>query len=676
MSVATPAQSWASPAGEMRLPRACTLAPLEQLPEGLDAQAQRLQGWWRRHRRTEQVLWAQAQAVAKTCATMDAHRDDELAQALMQARADLSLDPVQAKGRLVQALAAVGQAARRCLGMSPYPVQFMGALALHQGLLAEMATGEGKTLTVGLAGVLAGLTGRPCHVLTVNDYLAQRDADSMLALYQACGLSVKSITSDIEAPDRMSHYGADVVYLTAKELLADHLRDQLSQQAGQGSRQQDFQRWLNPTPATTGSAVPSRLQWRGLHTAIVDEADSILVDEAVTPLILAAPRDSRGLAQAVQRVSELANTLQREVDYQVVLRAQAIVLTDSARVALAQMAHALPEVWRAAPRREELLRQALLVRHFYHAGEHYLVQEGEVVLLDSFTGRLTPGRSLTAGLHQAIEAFEGVAITEPNESLTQMSFQAFFRRFRRLCGCSGTVWEAATELWGVYGAQVVRIPTHRPRIVFERPAQLCRDQSSKWQAVVTDVLAESQRGRPVLVGVRSVTSSEELAQRLRAQGIQPQVLNALSHAQEADIIAQAGQPGRVTIATNMAGRGTDIRLGEGVAERGGLHVIIADINDSARVDRQLAGRCGRQGDPGSVSLYLSLDDPLAQRHLGAAWHRVLQALPRRGWAAHAFRRAQARAEGEAYARRLSVLRNDDWMASALPFDGRHERTSS
>ena len=667
---AAPPQAW--PVGEARLPRACTLAPLEQLPEGLDAQAQRVQGWLRRHSGTERVLWASARAAAQACAALDTASDDDVAQKLMQARAHLCLDPVEAKGQLAEALGVVGQMARRAMGMSPYPVQYMGALALHQGLLAEMATGEGKTLTVGLAGVLAGLSGRPCHVLTVNDYLAQRDADSMRALYQACGVSVQSITAEVESADRVACYGADVVYLTAKELLADHLRDQLALQAGHGPRQLDFQRWLAESEASAASPCAARLQWRGLHTAIVDEADSILVDEAVTPLILAAPRDSRGLAQAVQRISDLANTLQREVDYQVVLRAQAILLQDSARVALAQLTAELPEVWRPAPRREELLRQALLVRHFYHAGEHYLVQDDEVVLLDTFTGRLTPGRSLTAGLHQAIEAFEGVPITEPNESLTQMSFQAFFRRFRRLCGCSGTVWEAAAELWGVYGVQVVRIPTHRPRIVVERSPQLLSDQSSKWQRVVTDALREIERGRPVLVGVRSVTASEELAQQLRAAGLQPQVLNALSHAQEANIIAQAGQPGRVTLATNMAGRGTDIRLGEGVAERGGLHVIIAEVNDSARVDRQLAGRCGRQGDPGSVSLYLSLDDPLAQRQLGAVWHRLLRMMPRHGWAAHAFRRAQAQAEHESYARRLSVLRNDDWMASALPFEGRHE----
>lgn len=656
---------------EMRLPRACTLAALEQLPEGLDAHAQRLQGWWLRRRSgTEKKLQESAAKAVLVCSELNEVNDQDLLKTLGEVRLRLALDPAHAKGHLEHALGVVGQMARRALGMSPYAVQYTGALALHQGLLAEMATGEGKTLTVGLAAVLAGLSGRPCHVLTVNDYLAERDADAMRRLYQQCGLTVQSITAEVEPADRLIRYGADVVYLTAKELLADHLRDQLAQQAGRGVQKLAFQQWLSSEVTQSVAQTGGRLHWRGLHTAIVDEADSILVDEAVTPLILAAPRDSRGLAQAVQQVSDLANTLQANVDYEVALRAQAITLHDSARRALTQLAAELPELWRPAPRREELLRQALVVRHFYHAGEHYVVQEGEVVLLDTFTGRLTPGRSLTAGMHQAIEAFEGVAITEPNESLTQMSFQAFFRRFRRLCGCSGTVWEAATELWAVYGVQVVRIPTHRPRIVVERAPVLSPDLEEKWQAVVADALKEIQHGRPVLIGVRSVTASEQLGQRLRALGVQPQILNALAHEQEAEIISQAGQPGRLTIATNMAGRGTDIRLGEGVAERGGLHVIIAEVNDSARIDRQLAGRCGRQGDPGSVSLYLCMQDALAERQLGPLWQRLLKKWVHPKWIAHAFRRAQTQSEREAYVRRLSVLRNDDWMASALPFEGR------
>jgi preprotein translocase subunit SecA len=386
-------------------------------------------------------------------------------------------------------------------------------------------------------------------------------------------------------------------------------------------------------------------------------------------------------------VSALADTLQEGEDYSVTLQSQSITLLPSARERLASQAEPLADLWRPAPRREELLRQALMVRHFHKPGQHYVVQDGEVVLLDEFTGRMTPGRTLTAGLHQAIEAREGLTITAPNESLAQMSFQAFFRCFRKLSGSTGTAWEAASELWRVYGLQVVRIPTHRPRQTIYHAPVLVEQSDHKWAAVVQEVLAERAKGRPVLVGVRSITSSQLLAEHLQAAQCPVSVLNALAHAQEADIVAQAGAPSRVTIATNMAGRGTDIGLGEGVAEAGGLHVIVAESNDSARIDRQLAGRCGRQGDPGSVSVYLCLADELVQRLMSQGLRRLVLAVSSRRGAGHqrlarpspssrvaawAFRRVQKRAERQAFLRRWSVLRSDDWMASALPFGGRRK----
>lgn len=657
--------------------RACTLAPLEPLPEGLDAASHRLQGRVRRWLNPAASLLAQARDVLQACQALAELSADELAQRLAQARSWMRLDPEAAKGHLVQVLATIGQIAWRELGLKPHAVQFMGALALHRGLLPEMATGEGKTLTVALAGVLAGLSGRPCHVITANDYLAGRDAHEVGRLYRACGLDIASVVADLDPLERAQRYACDVVYLTAKELLADYLRDQI----GQGSAEQqvvaDFHQWLH------GQSVPGpRLLVRGLHTAIVDEADSILIDEAVTPLILAAPRESRGLAEAVRLVSMLADDMQAGLDYTAQPKGQSVALQPRAIERLAELAPTLPELWRPAPRREELLRQALVVRCFFKPGQHYLVQDGEVVLLDEFTGRMTPGRSLTAGLHQAIEACEGLEITDPNQSLTQMSFQTYFRRFRKLAGCSGTAWESAGELWRVYGLQVVRVPTHRPRLTRYRPPVLVEDAERKWQQIAAEVLQEQRRGRPVLVGVRSVTASEALAAVLRQQGCVVNVLNALAHAEEAAIVAGAGQPGVVTIATNMAGRGTDIRLGQGVAALGGLHVIVAEANDSIRIDRQLAGRCGRQGDPGSVSTYLCLSDDLVRRMMPAGVSRLVRALlaafPR--WAVvvarQAFRQAQKRAEGVAFQRRWSVLRADDWMKSALPFDGRRraERT--
>ncbi|WP_420903572.1 hypothetical protein [Candidatus Magnetaquiglobus chichijimensis] len=635
--------------------------------------AHQLMGYWRRWRSPVGELARQSREALVACEALSDLTDDALREQLDALRARLRLDPAEGKGFLIQTLGCVGQMAFRHLGLKPYPVQFMGALAMHRGLLAEMATGEGKTLTVGLAGVLAGFSGRACHIITANDYLAHRDAEEMVRLYRACGLSVSSIVSTQEPVERAIHYASDVVYLTAKELLADYLRDEIGSGSWEQRSQAAFMAWLK---GAAGMQPPGRVLVRGVHTAIVDEADSILIDEAVTPLILAAHRESRGLADAVMSVSRLADTLIEGEDYSSDIQGKSVHLHQSALDRLTLLVREIPVVWRPTPRREELLRQAIFVRLFFKPGHHYVVQEGKVVLLDEFTGRMTPGRSLTAGLHQAIEAHEGLVITDPNESLTQMSFQAFFSRFRKLSGCTGTAWEAAAELWRVYGLLVVRIPEHRCRQTVYRPPVITRTRSDKWQAVLDGVLKEHGLGRPVLVGVRSVHASEALAERLRNAGCSVRVLNALTHEQEADIVSQAGQAGVITIATNMAGRGTDIRLGDGVVERGGLHVIVAEINDSLRVDRQLAGRCGRQGDPGSVSIHLSLDDDLAVRLLPDSVRGLFSLLAGRfvhglGFVAQrAFRWAQSRVEAEAFARRWSVLKSDEWMRSALPFEGR------
>ena len=689
MNAVTPSDFLRRPALQtdvaLALPRACTLAPLAKLPEGLDAWSDGLQGRVRRWLTSSKPLAVQAREVQAACLALDEASDAELQQQLEQARAWLRLDPLNAKGHLSQALGTVGQTAKRVLGLTPYAVQYMGALAIQRAMLAEMATGEGKTLTVGLAGVLAGFSGRPCHVITANDYLAERDAEEMRALYQACGLSVGSVVASLVSEERPAQYACDVVYLTAKELLADYLKDTLTQGPPEQRARDAFRHWMDAADERAAMSQERQLLVRGLHTAIVDEADSILIDEAVTPLILSAPRKSRGLSQAVLMVSDLAQALQPDTDFEAQAQSKRIVLHDTAIEQLDQLAPDMPALWRPKPRREELLRQALMVRYFFRTGHQYLVQDGEVVLLDEFTGRMTPGRTLTAGLHQAIEAKEGLDITDPNESLTQMSFQAFFRRFRRLAGSTGTAWEAAQEMWSVYRLTVVRIPTHRPRITHYRAPLLVTDEAQKWQAITQEVLQERARGRPVLVGVRSVQSSEQLAACLSAAACPVRVLNALAHADEADIVAQAGQAGTVTIATNMAGRGTDIRLGPGVAARGGLHVIVAESNESARIDRQLAGRCGRQGDPGSVTSCLCLSDDLARRLMPKAVSRLLQMLVAAPpalrallakSAAPAFRWAQVRAEREAFAQRLSVLRSDDWMDSALPFSGQGGRDAT
>ena len=646
------------------------LPPARRLAEGADRLGEWLRGRARRASHHARRLHRQAEACACAGDTLAGVDEATMQSRLDAARRALRCDPLGAQGDLEGALAVVGEAAFRTLGMRPYPVQLMGALALHHGWLAEMATGEGKTLTAALAAVLAAWSGRPCHVVTSNDYLAERDARHMAVLFARCGLSVASVVAGLEPQHRPGRYGADVVYVTAKELLADHLRDELAARAGRDPRRLALRQWLGSPDA---GAAGSCLLVRGLHTAIVDEADNVLIDEAVTPLILSAPRESLGLAEAVRSVSALADTLQVDLHYTVLQRQRTVELRDEGRAALGRLAPDLPALWRPEPRREELLRQALTVRHFILRDHQYVIDEGSIVLLDEFTGRLTPGRTLTAGLHQAVEAREGLEQTDPTESLGQMSFQTFFRRLPRLSGTTGTGREAADEFWRIYGLGVMPIPTHRPRQTVIQPVQLFASEVAKWDAVVERVQALHREGRPVLVGVRSVQASRELADRLHARALPFELLNAVLHEQEAAIISRAGESGGITIATNMAGRGTDIALGPGVAANGGLNVLIVESNESARIDRQLAGRCGRQGDPGCVWTVLSLEDGLPRRFLpgavrlvAAAW---LRSRPERSdaLARALIRLAQRRAEADAYARRRSVLKNDDWLDEALPF---------
>jgi preprotein translocase subunit SecA len=643
-----------------------------KLPEGLDQIAHDVRGLWHRRATLGRGLARLSQQCAATCESLKDLSEEELSARLTQARELLRRDPLHARGRLLEALAAVGEVAARVKGMRPYPVQFMAALALQRGLLAEMATGEGKTLTVALAAVLAAWSSRPCHVITSNDYLACRDAQEMAPLYARCGLSVAGIDAAVESARRPALYASDVVYVTAKELLADHLRDELAARAGRDPRRLAFENWLEGSGAPL---PPPVLLVRGLHGAIVDEADNVLVDEAVTPLILSAPRNSHDLGDAARSMAVLAARLKPDEDYEVLPQRRTVTLRAGARLALDQLAPALPTAWRAEPRREELLRQALTVRHFILMNHQYVVDEGKIVLLDEFTGRLTPGRTLMAGLHQAVEAKEGVEITDPNESLGQLSFQTFFRRFPRLAGTSGTAREAAAEFWRIYGLAVLPIPTHRPRLTVTAGTRVFATAQARWKAVTDHVASLHQAGQPVLIGVRSVDASLVLARELEARGLPFALLNAVLHEQEAGIVAQAGGVGRITIATNMAGRGTDIRLGPEVLALGGLHVVIAEANESARVSRQLAGRCGRQGDPGSVAVMLSLDDGLVHRFVPVAMRRILSVLAgssapwRERFLAGALRLAQRRAEAEAYARRRAVLKADDWLDKALPFEG-------
>ncbi len=555
-------------------------------------------------------------------------------------------------------LAGSVAAVRLVTGLTPHPEQVMGALLLSEGGIAEMATGEGKTLTIATAAAVAAWRGRPCHIVTANDYLARRDAELFTAFYALCGLSVAAITGETPLPSRASAHAHDVVYTTAQDLLGDFLRDRLAL----GRQPSPVALALRAMHGVAGGAQPVM---RGLHQVIVDEADSVLVDEAVTPLIISSPRPDASLQAAALDAVRLAAQLREGEDFTLKPALRHVELTAAGKDRLAALTGSLSAFWRGPERARELVGQALHARHLMLRDQHYVVRDGKLVLVDELTGRLAEQRTLSLGLHQVLEATAGLELTAPAEVSARLSFQRFFRLFPLLSGTTGTAREARGELAGVYRQRSVAIPTHRPVRRARLPLRLLASEAAKFDAIVAEALALAEAGRAVLVGIRSVRSGEALLARFAAQsparaaGIR--LLHAVNHAQESSIVAEAGRAGAITIASNMAGRGTDIGLEAIVRERGGLHVIIGEPNDYRRIDRQLIGRCARQGDPGSYRLYLCPQDEVVQRFLPAlaraAWWRLPPGLAQR-LAPALLVRAQRRAEALSYTQRKRILDQD------------------
>jgi preprotein translocase subunit SecA len=581
----------------------------------------------------------------------DAKFKTAVAEARDLARVNKLAGPALDKG-----VALIREAAKRATGMRPYPVQVMGALAMCQGAIAEMATGEGKTLTASLAASLWAWHGRPVHVITVNDYLVERDAQEMGPVYRMLGLDVGFVTHETGQNDRVGQYRRNVVYCTSKELVADFLRDQIALGNLRNSTQTSVTMLMSGRSGASGLLVP------GLFRVLVDEADSLLIDEAVTPLIISnSPQDEPNTDLYVA-ANDLAMQLEVNRDFTIDRTVRQVDLTPRGQDRLEHLSGE-DGFWRGQRRREELVTQALVARHCFIRDEQYLVTgDGKVQIIDEFTGRVMADRSWRHGLHQAIEVKEDVKVTADKENLARLSFQRFFRQFPIMGGMTGTAWESAPELWGIYHRRVVKIPTNKPCIRVQLPTVMFDTTDEKYDAVVKRVVELHDKGVPVLVGTRSVLASEEVSRRLAKLGKVHRVLNAAQNEQEANIVAEAGQPRKITVATNMAGRGTDIKLGRGVAEAGGLHVISTEPHGSYRVDRQLFGRAARQGDPGCAQLFACAEDDLFVRHTSQL---------RKRWRTVGINRliavAQTRAERLARFNRKQVLKNDDWMDQALPF---------
>jgi len=629
------------------------LEGLDRLWHGAGGRLLALYPWTRHYQRRAQAVLAAGADCRALAQRALAARLEDLHHSFRRGRAG--------PADTIQALATLREAARRGLGLEAYPVQLAAALAGLDGRLVEMATGEGKSLVAVLIAALAGWRGRGVHVLTVNDYLAGRDADRFAPFLALAGLRGVAITAG-DGPDaRRAAYAADITWLTAKEAAADHLRDRLAL-GGEDTAARLVGR-LTGDPQARRPPVQ-----RGLAQAVVDEADSLLIDEAVTPLILSA----RGapdpvLAAAVARADAIAGRLMVGEHLRIDHQHRDLVLTPAGRDLLHRLAGAADQAGPlpGPPRlREERVLRALEARHLYHRGRQYVVRDGQVVIVDEATGRLMPDRSWGDGLHQAVEAKEGVAVSPPRSTSARLSFQRFFSRYGRLAGLTGTAAEAQAEVWDCYGLLTVRIPTHRPCRRSLHPARVLPTASARAEAVVAMVAEARAHGRPVLVGTRSVAASEALSDRLRRAGIPHHVLNAVNHGAEAAIIAGAGQRGAITVATNMAGRGTDIILGDGVAALGGLLVIATERHDSARVDRQLIGRAARQGDPGAACFVTSREDELVQRHVRPfPPARLLWPL----WPAGALRLAQWRAGALAVGQRRRVRDQDRRLDEQLGF---------
>ena len=593
----------------------------------------------------------------------------DLTDAALRERADELRNQVR-KGRplpdaLPEAFALVRESARRHVEMRHFDVQLTGGLAMARGGIAEMATGEGKTLVATLWAFLASLTGRGVHIVTVNDYLAQRDRDWMAPVYETLGLTVGVILGRMEPPRRREAYACDVTYGTNKEFGFDYLRDQL----GHLARRARLGKTVREALAGTDATGPQGGVQRGHAYAILDEVDSVLIDEARVPLIISGMPGPSAEAEVYRAANVIAAQLVEGRDYKCEPKKRRTELTSRGRERIYELLSPEAQAWAGERPWSECVDQALRAQKFWQRDRDYIIVDDQLVIVDEFTGRQQPDRIWSDGLHQAIEAREGIDIQAEHQTLAQITFQRYFRLYDHLCGMTGTAYTSARELWSIYGLPVVQISTNRPLRRTRLADQVYATARAKFDAIDAKIVEVHRQGRPVLVGTRNVAVSEVISQRLTDRGLDHAVLNAKEHEREAQIVAGAGQAGRITIATNMAGRGTDIILGEGVASTGGLHVIGTERHDARRIDLQLIGRSGRQGDPGSGQFFLSLEDELVQLH-GPRWARRAvgdaRAEPLAGehWL-RMFDRTQRRLERLHLQIRHDLMTHDDWMEKAL-----------
>lgn len=557
---------------------------------------------------------------------------------------------------LIEAYALVRESARRTIAMEHYDVQLLGGIAMFHRSIAVMQTGEGKTLTATLPMYLNALGGRGAHLATANDYLAARDAELMQPVYQRLGLTVGIITNEHNRRHRRDAYHCDVTYTTAKEIGFDFLRDRLIK------RQMEFA-GVSQIPSMVNEKTDSDLQvvQRELNYILVDEADSILIDEARTPLIVSSTPDQ--VAQAAIALykwsAEVSPDFELDHHYRIDPDSNQVTLTAQGRRRVRVLPQ--PDLLQQTPIMDiyDQLEQAIYVNENYVSDRHYVIRDEEIVIVDEFTGRLAEGRKWRSGIHQAIEAREHLKVSVETGESARITLQDLFLKYESLSGMTGTAAKSESELESIYEVSVINVPTNRPPQRVQQPTRVFASDEEKWNAIADEVQAMHATGRPVLIGTRSIDKSEVLSKILISRGVKHEVLNARHLQREAEIVAAAGEVGRVTVATNMAGRGTDIKLAHDALLVGGLHVICSELHESARIDRQLIGRCGRQGDPGSFRQYLSLEDDILDNGLS---EKMAQRIRRHIASAHgldrlapSFHKAQANIQHRHFKSRKMLL---------------------
>lgn len=602
-----------------------------------------------------------AQQAARQSEVFDRLDEQALDLERRQVAARLRASPSD-RSVIVGALALVRVACHRQLAILPYVEQMTAGAALMLGYGLEMATGEGKTIAAAFPAACFGLAGRAVHVVTTNDYLAQRDGALLAPVFQSLGLSSAIILHDMTPEARREAYKADIVHVSNKEVAFDYLRDRLVTETSVGDP--EMFRKSRRLGAPVGKSAEMQVQ-RGLDVAIIDEADSVLIDEAGTPLLISGLKPSDLEQKTVALAFAIACALQPESDYIAAQNSLSVDLTPRARQSIEAETAALAGVWRQRIRREALVSAALVARHLLTRDKHYIVREGKVVIVDEHTGRTMEDRFWEQDLHLLVEHKEGCQLSSGKKSMASISFQRFFRRYRTLCGMSGTLKEVAGELARIYRLPMARVRRRRPSQLKSLGTHVAGGRDALWAQVVQETGQHRSDGRAVLIGVSSVAEADRASAALVKAGIPHRVLSAAQGQDEAIAIAGAGQAGAVTVATSMAGRGTDIQLGTGVAAAGGLVVLLCELHESGRVDRQLIGRCARQGDPGAYAVFLSCEDPILRAVDGfGRWRLKIGLVPQR-----VFRKAQRRLERLHAANRLNLVRRDQALAKVLAFAG-------